>query len=261
MEVEVAADAEAEADRRRASQTSRLALVVFVGIEVVALPLLLYLGRTRWFRYDDWDFLASRSATSLHDLFEAHAVHWSTLPILVYRSLWEVVGLRSYLPYQATSVVTHLVVAALVLAVMRRAGVRPWTATAVASLLVVYGAGEENVLWAFGVTFTAAIAFGLVQLILADHDGPLGRRDWIGLVAGVAGLMCSGVAVTMVIVVGLASLTRRGWRVAAFHTAPLAALYGAWYVVIGQGARTRKQGRRAKWSGSFGWRSQPRSAT
>jgi hypothetical protein len=69
---------------------------------------------------------------------------------------------------------------------------------------------------------------------LSDHDGPIDRRDRLGLLAGLAGLMMSGVAVTMVIVVGLAVLLRRGWRIALFHTAPLAACYLLWYAVIGR---------------------------
>ena len=43
--------------------------------------------------------------------------------------------------------------------------------------------------------------------------------------------MCSGVAVTMVAVVGLAVLLRRGlrgWRVAVFHTVPLGVVYLLW---------------------------------
>ncbi len=72
----------------------------------VALPLLLYFGRERWFRYDEWSFLASREV-NLHDLFTAHSVHWVTLPILVYRALWAAFGLHSYVPYQAVSVVSR----------------------------------------------------------------------------------------------------------------------------------------------------------
>jgi hypothetical protein len=207
-----------------------------VVIEVVGFGVLLYLGRDRWFRYDEWDFLASRSATSLRDLFEPHAVHWSTLPILSYRLLWSVFGLRSYLPYQACAVLMHLTVAALVRVVMRRAGVGPWTATATASLLVFLGSGDENILWAFGVTFAGSLAFGLVQLLLADHDGGIDRRDALALGAGLAALMCSGIAVTMVIVVGLAVLARRGWRPALLQTAPLAVAYGIWYLAIGNEA-------------------------
>ncbi|HEY5171077.1 MAG TPA: hypothetical protein VIK54_05050, partial [Acidimicrobiia bacterium] len=74
------------------------------------------------------------------------------------------------------------------------------------------------------------LVLGMVQLILADHDGPIDRRDWIGIVAGTAALMCSGVAVAMVAIVGLAALIRRRWRAAAFHTVPLGVLYAAWWL-------------------------------
>ena len=143
------------------------------------------------------------------------------MPIVVYRVLWQVVGLRSYVPYVGLAIVLHLVAAALLRVVMRRAGVRPWTATLAASVFVLFGAGAQDILWAFQITFTGALVFGLMHLLLADHDGPIDRRDWLGLGAGLLGLMCSGVAVTMVIVVGIATLLRRSWRVAALHTVPL----------------------------------------
>ena len=68
-----------------------------------------------------------------------------------------------------------------------------------------------------------------MQLLLADHDGRVDRRDWLGLLAGFAGLLCSSVALTMVAVVGLATLARRGWRAAALHTVPLALVYAVWF--------------------------------
>ena len=46
-------------------------------------------------------------------------------------------------------------------------------------------------------------------------------------------LLCSGIAVSMVVMVGVACLVRRGWRAALFHTAPLGALYLTWYLAIG----------------------------
>jgi hypothetical protein len=207
----------------------RWAFIAFAAIAVVAIPLLLRLGHDRWFQYDDWDFLASRDAGSLHDLFEPHGPHWSTLPILVYRVEWYLFGLHSYWPYQLVCVLGHLTVVLLVRVVMRRAGVRPWTATAAALPLVFFGAGEENITYAFQINFNAALAFGLVHLLLADHDGPIDRRDALALFAGILGLMSSGIAVTMVVVVGLAMLVRRGWRVAVLHTAPLGLAYLVWY--------------------------------
>ena len=239
-----------------------LALVGFAAAELAALPLLLVWGRHGWFTQDDWDFLSARTIGSAHDLFRPHFQHWTTLPILPYRLLWTMVGIRSYTPYQALIVVMHLIAAALVLVVMRRAGVRPWLATIVAVLFVYFGAGAENILVAFQITFVGALVFGLAQLLLADHDGPIGRRDWFGLLAGWAGLMCSGVAITMTVVVGVAILLRRGprgWRVALFHTAPLAGAYLVWLSLAPKGQNTRSyrshsvtQISRFVWSGTEG---------
>ena len=239
-----------------------VALVSFVAAEAIALPLMLVWGRHGWFTQDDWDFLSARTVGSANDLFRAHFQHWTTLPILPYRVLWTIVGVRSYTPYQALIVVTHLIAAALVLTVMRRAGVRPWLATITGILFVYFGAGAENILVAFQITFVGALAFGLGQLLLADHDGPLARRDWLGLLAGFAGLMCSGVAITMTLVVGVAILLRRGlrgWRVALFHTAPLGAAYLLWAELAPKGQPTSNyrsdsvmQVVRFAWSGASG---------
>jgi len=206
-------------------------VVWFAAAEVIAFPLLLVWGRHGWFTQDDWDFLSARTAGNVADLFRAHFQHWTTLPVLVYRLMWVLFGMRSYTPYQAIVVTSHLVAVALVLLVMRRAGVQPWLATLAAVVFLFFGSGAENILVAFQITFTGALVFGLIQLLLADHDGPINRRDWLGLLAGFAGLACSGVAVTMTVIVGLAVLGRRGrqgWRVALFHTAPLAVTYGLW---------------------------------
>ena len=81
---------------------------MFVAVEVAALITILVLGRHMWFTYDEWDFLAGRRATSIVDLFRPHNEHWSTLPILVYRGLFHVFGLKTYLPYQLVVVLLDL---------------------------------------------------------------------------------------------------------------------------------------------------------
>ncbi|MCU1464222.1 MAG: hypothetical protein JWM72_150 [Actinomycetia bacterium] len=191
-----------------------------------------------WFHLDDWEFLVDRRANNLGDLFRSHNGHWVTLPVLLYRALWFVLGIRSYLPYQVFVVAAHLGAAALLRVVMRRAGVRPWTATVVAAAFVLFGRGHENILAAFQVTMVGSLVFGLVHLILADHDGGIDRRDVAGMVCGLFGLMCSGVGVPLVIGVGLATLLRRGWRVAALHVIPLGLVYLIWWEAIGQKAAT-----------------------
>lgn len=215
------------------TSSERPAFIAFLGAELVALVFYMVVSRPMWFYLDEWDFLANRTGGNLHDLFRAHNEHWVTLPVLVYRAMWWIFGLHTYRPYQLLIVLMHLGAALLVRAVMRRVGVRPWTATVVAGTFVFFGSGYQNIVLPFQITLVGSLVFGLVHLLLATHEGPLDRRDYYGLAAGLAGLMCSGVGVSMVVAVGFAVLLARGWRLALLHTVPLAASYLLWYTWIG----------------------------
>ncbi len=229
-----AADESGSRIPREGAPGDRLALTTFVAVEVVAFVVYLVASRGLWFFADEFEFLSARGV-NVHDLLASHGGHLVALPVLVYRAMFMVFGLGSYRPYVLMSIVSWLVVAALLRAVMRRAGVGAWMATITASVYVFFGAAGNDILWGFQISFVGALAFGLAQLLLADHEGPLDRRDWLALAAGVASLLCSGVGVTMVAVVALATLARRGWRIAAFHSLPLAALYLAWWTTHDNG--------------------------
>jgi hypothetical protein len=241
--------------------SARIAAYAFGIYVTLALPIILFvLADHHWFVGDEWSFLAERDGGSLADLFRSHAEHWSTIPVVSYRILFNLFGLRSYMPYQFVVVVAHLTTAVLLRVVMRRARVGPWTSTIVASVFVLFGPGEENIVWAFQIGFVGAIVFGLLDLICSDHDGPIGRNDWLGLLAGAASLMCSGVSLVMIAAVGLAALIRRGAKAASFHVAPLAAMYAIWALVThpqgidnpyGHGASVRQESRFV-WSGLRG---------
>jgi hypothetical protein len=215
------------------SPSDRWALVVFLIAELVALIVFMVLARHMWFATDEWEFLAGRTAFNLGDLFRPHFDHWVTLPVLAYRGLWSIFGLRTYRPYQLSIVLLHLTAGFLVRAIMRRVGVRPWTATAVASIFVFLGTDFLNIVSPFQITIVGSLVFGLTQMLVVTHDEGIGRRDLWGLAAGCAALMCSGVGVAMVIAVGVAVLMLRGWRPALLQTVPLGLLYLIWYAVIG----------------------------
>jgi hypothetical protein len=220
-----------EATPYHSARRGRPAAITFAVLLAVALPLIvLRLGTYHWFFRDDWLFIADRGM-SLGDLFEPGNAHWNTLPLIEFRALFQVFGVRTYLPYQTATVLLHLTAAVLLRVVMRRTGVRPWIATAAASVFVLFGPGATNILWAFQTGFDGSLVFGLTQLLLADHDGPIDRRDWLGLLAGLVGLMCSAIAVPLVVAVGVATLLRRGWRIAAFHVVPLTVVYLTYVVV------------------------------
>jgi hypothetical protein len=192
------------------------------------------LGRSIWFTADEWNLLAKRTAWNLGDLFRPDNQHWLTVPTLIYRLLWWLVGLRTHLPYLVIAVATHLTVAALLRAVMRRALVTPWIATVAASSYLFFGPGVANVEFAFQMAWSAALAFSLGYLLLIDHDGGFDRRDAVGLGLGLAALMCCAPAVAMTTAVMIAVLLRRGWRIALRHAAPLGTIFLVWWTVIGR---------------------------
>jgi hypothetical protein len=208
--------------------SARAANAVFLAYLAVALPVLLALGSHRWYTADEWELLSGRRPSVLGDWFRPANGHWSTIPMASYQLLFTLFGLRTYVPYQAVVVVLHLVLAALIRVVMRRAGVRPWTATVVASIFVLFGSGSENIFLAIQVSQLGSVVLGFTQVILADHDGDLNRRDWLGLLAGAIGLMASGMGPIMIIAVGIATALRRGWRSTLFHVGPLVAMYLVW---------------------------------
>ncbi len=114
----------AEAGTPRSRVETALPYAVFGAVCLVALVTIPYLARRQWFFNDDWDFLAARTAGNLGDLFRPHNVHWSTLPILAYRGLWQLFGLRHYMPYLLGDVVLHVTLAILLFVMMRKCGVR-----------------------------------------------------------------------------------------------------------------------------------------
>src|SRR5664280_2252106 len=147
---------------------------------VVALGALGWLGRPLWFFGDEWEFLVNRGGFHRPHLglWDPHAhTHWSTSPILIYRALFAVFGLRHYAPYLLLVLLIHIVTAYLLWRVMRRVGVLPWVATGLAAVFCFLGGGEENILWAFQITMNGSLLLGLVHLLLVDRDGGYGGRD------------------------------------------------------------------------------------
>ncbi len=211
---------------------AQAAVAAFGAILVAGLVLYLVVGREQWFFADDWDFIVGRSLANPLDLFRPHNGHWMLLPIIVYRGLFSVFHLSTYLPYQLPVILLQLASAWLLRVIMRRAGVGPWTATAGAAAIVLLGSTYENIIFAVQISYLGALVLGLGQLVLADHDGPIGRRDWLALGLGLCSLMCCNVSLIPIGATALAVLLRRGWRPAVLQAAPLAAIYLTWWLLF-----------------------------
>lgn len=233
---------EATVPDRRGITSERAALWSFVAFVVVAVPLLLFhYGEFHWFFRDDFEFITERAANGMPPWLEPHGgAHLSILPRGFFWVQWKLFGLDSYVPYQAVVVALHLTAAVLIRVVMRRSGVGPWIASATAAIFVLFGPGSQNIIWAFQVGFTGSVAYGLCQLLIADHDGPIGRRDALALGFGLLAVTSSGVGITTTAAVGVAVLLRRGWRAAALQTVPLGVLVGAWIVGFDAGSASKE---------------------
>lgn len=196
---------------------------------VAAFPLILFkIGRYHWFFRDDWIFLTQRREVGISTLLEPWNAHWVAVPNLCFNVMWRLVGLRSYRPYQAMAVFAHLTVVVLLFLLMRRARVNAWIAAAIAGAFVLFGPGDQNIVWAFQIGFTGSLALGLAQMVAADHDGPVDRRDLLAAGIGVVAVATSGPSVVFVALVALATFVRRGWKPAAVVSVPAAVVYGLW---------------------------------
>jgi hypothetical protein len=192
--------------------------------------------RGLWFFTDEWAFLTGRSLTgsgAVAGLFVPHNEHWSTIPVLVYRAQFHLFGLRTYVPYVAITIGLHLVTSLLLYLLLRCADIDPWAASlAVVVLCFLCGGGAMNVLWAFQMGFLGSAALGLLTLLLSERfDSP---SRWAGVwVVGVASMMTSGMALSMLAWLAVFMLLRHGLRSALVAAVPSVLVYLAWYVAVG----------------------------
>lgn len=156
---------------------------------------------------------------------------------MIYKSLFAVVGLRTYLPYMAVLLALHVLSAHLLWRIMRRAGANPWVAGATAAIFLVLGTGAENLLWAFQIGFVGALAAGLGMILAVLDSTP--RRLVAAWLFGVASLMFSGLGPIMVAIAGLTVLLRSGWRRALLTVSIPALVYSVWLLAFGLNRSTR----------------------
>jgi hypothetical protein len=195
---------------------------------VIVSAAILWLSRGFTFYFDEWTFILP-SDTSWTVYLQPHNEHPAMLPRLIYATLLNTVGMRSYLPYMAVLLALHATSIVLLFElVRRRAG--DGIAIAAASLLLVLGAGWENLLWAFQIGFVGSVACGLGALLVMDA---FPRRMWLAMLLLFGSLMFSGIGLFFLIAATIWLVLTPNRRHDLIWIAPVAVALGAWYVAYG----------------------------
>lgn len=202
----------------------RMPPVAFAVLAAIAGAVLLYVGRSTTFYYDDWSFLLGRRGGGVDALLEPHNGHLSALPVAAYKALWRLVGLDDYWVFRTALTLLHLLAATLMYALVRpRLGA--WPAVVAGGLLAFLGVAWQDVLWPFQIGFIGSVAGGLGAWLALDR-----KRDVIAAACLAAALACSGLGVPIVAAAIVELAVRREWRRLATVAGAPVALYGLWWL-------------------------------
>ncbi|HXC77897.1 MAG TPA: hypothetical protein VNU19_12675 [Candidatus Acidoferrum sp.] len=201
---------------------------------VAAFVYVLHLTSYRTFFLDEWTFIVSRRPWDIGLILLPQNGYLTVIPIMVWKLLFATVGLRSYVPYEAALLATHVaVVLLLFVLIRRRSGDLP--ALAASATLLFLGSGAENIVYAFQINWVGAAAFGLLAMLLLDGQPPFpGRLPAVSL-ALLCSVMCHTIGIAFVAAVFIelaADPTRRRFLLSL--VVPVAAL-GAWLLVFSTG--------------------------
>ena len=191
---------------------------------------LLWVDRHQWFYADEWEFIHRFVAPSGAGLFVPHSEHWVTVPLLIWRGLFAVVGVRSYVPYVAVLLLTHVAIVHMVWRLMRRNGVTTWIATCISLVVLSGGVGFENIIQAFQIAFTIPVLTALIAARVLEGTDRERLRVGAAWALLVIGLMSSAIGVAMTAAVFVTALLRWGWRRAAVVVSVPAIVFLVWAI-------------------------------
>lgn len=207
--------------------------VVFVAVTAAAIAFLLWQGRDLTFFWDEWSWIYNRADWTFGALMDPYNEHWSLVPMLIYKLLLSTVGLRTYLPYLAVLLLLHATVVAAVFTLVRRR-IGPLVALAMAAILLLFGAGYENLLWASGITYLSAAAPGVWALVLVLLDPARHPRLVAGLL--VVSVAAGGIGLFFLAAVTVALAVTPEGRRRLWAVLPAMAIYAVWFLILGRNA-------------------------
>lgn len=207
----------------------------FAAILFVSFVWYIRLSGDHWFAGDEWYFLVDRSA-SVPDLMAHHNGHPVFLPLLAFRALYNVVGLRSYYPYSLITISLHLIAAALIRTLAMRSGANRAAALAVGAIFAGLGTASQNILSSFQMTLSGSLVLGLWACLRADSmqsEPHSVRRDFLTSAVLTAAIACSALGGVLMVVAAAIAWLRRGWSSAVRVAAAPGLALAAWSLAYG----------------------------
>jgi hypothetical protein len=190
---------------------------------------ILYLvaGRHLTFFFDEWDFVFGRRGESVGTYLAPHNGHLALFPVIVYKVLFALVGLRHYVAYQIVLVALHLLCCALMYVLVRpRLG--PWVALIPVGLLLFLGSAWQDLLWPFQIGFLSSVAGGLAALALLERR--TAKTDALGSAALVWSVTGSAVGIPFVVACAALLVAQRSGLRRLWVVAVPAVLFVIWYL-------------------------------
>jgi hypothetical protein len=213
------------------STERKVALGLLAAAMAASAALLFYFGRGQTIRGDDLEYAARLSTQGLgHALLHTPPNKYLiAVPLLVYKAMFEIFGLTSYLPYRIVGIALTLACAGLFFLLARRR-IGDLLALPPTLILLFFGAGYEEVMTAIRLPSLIAIACGLGSLLLLERGDLRGDVVSAILLSIAVASHPTGVAFTagaaiLILFRPAPERWRRLWVVAA-----PAAIFGAWWL-------------------------------
>jgi hypothetical protein len=215
--------------RVRAALDARPAWWSWAAIAIVLAAgagLLAYETRGTFFWDDEWQWILTRRGGGLDTFLQPHNQHFSLVPVTLYKLLFATAGLRHYWPYRGLLIGVQVILTLLIFTYARRR-VGGLYAVFAAILILTFGPGWQDMLWAFQNAWILTVVGGVGALLALD------RRTLNGDIAAcvLLGLSLASASPGIAVAAGLTLevlLTRKRrdlWIVAI----PIA-LYALWWV-------------------------------
>ncbi|OLB90167.1 MAG: hypothetical protein AUI15_25205 [Actinobacteria bacterium 13_2_20CM_2_66_6] len=206
-------------------------IIVAAGAAIAALAILL-LSRNFNFYFDEWDFIVAAPDWTWLSFLQPHNEHPVVIPKLIYAALLNTFGLHAYWPYMAVLLALHATNAFLLFELVRRRS-GDLIGVAAAALMLVLGAGWENLLWAFQMTFVGSVTCGLGALLALQRLS--GQRGIAAVVAlTTASILFSGIGLFFAVAVAAQMAIDKARRRDLVWLAPIAVALVIWYVTLGR---------------------------